>query len=401
MKKSFFKLSHVISGFVAVLVGFTSSVLIVFQAAHLTGANAAEMSSWLFGLGLSIAITSIGFSWYYRMPLLTGWSTPGAALLATSLAGVSLPQAIGSFMFAALLTALVGGLGLFERVMRIIPKTITSAMLAGILLRFGLDVFQAFQQDMQMVGFMLLTYIVGRRFFPRYVIVWVLCVGLLDASFRGMFFAQEFQWQLASPIFIKPEFHWQTLISIGIPLFIVTMTSQNMPGLSVITGAGYHPPVSKVVVGTGLINALFAPFGCYSISLAAMTAALCTGKESDPNPKYRYKSSIMAGLFWLTIAILGSTMVILFTSFPKALVLTIAGLALFNTIGTSLYGAIHLEKDREPAILTLLVTASGFSIWGIGSAFWGLLAGMLAMQILHWRKSDTAETPIVRVLDTQ
>lgn len=393
MKKSFFKISHIISGFVAVLVGFTSSVLIVFQAAHLTGANSAEISSWLFGLGLSIALTSIGFSLYYRIPILTGWSTPGAALLASSLTGVSLPQALGSFMFAALLTALIGGLGLFERVMRWIPKTITSAMLAGILLRFGLDVFQAFQQDMQMVGLMLLTYILGRRLFPRYVIVWVLLVGVVDASCRGMFFAHEFQWEMATPMFVMPEFELKTLISIGLPLFIVTMTSQNMPGLSVITGAGYQPPVSTLVVVTGLVNALFAPFGCYSISLAAMTAALCTGKESDANPKNRYKSSVMAGMFWLIIGVFGTTVVILFSSFPKALVLTIAGLALFNTIGSSLYGAIHLEKDREPAVLTLLVTASGFTLWGIGSAFWGLLMGMIAMKIMHWNNLIVEKEP--------
>lgn len=393
MKKSVFKLSHIISGFVAVLVGFTSSVLIVFQAAHLTGANAAEMSSWLFGLGLSISLTSIGFSWYYRMPILTGWSTPGAALLATSLTGISLPQALGSFVFAALLTALVGGLGLFERVMRWIPKTITSAMLAGILLRFGLDVFQAFQQDMQMVGLMLFTYVIGRRFFSRYVIVWVLLVGLLDASLRGMIFSHEFQWEMSTPMFVMPEFQLKTLISIGIPLFIVTMTSQNMPGLSVITGAGYQPPVSKLVVVIGLVNALFAPFGCYSISLAAMTAALCTGKESDLNPKHRYKSSIIAGIFWMMIGVLGTTVVVLFTSFPKALVLTIAGLALFNTIGSSLYGAIHLEKDREPAVLTLLVTASGFTIWGIGSAFWGLLMGMVAMKIMNSKPLAISKEP--------
>lgn len=393
MKKRFFHLSHLISGFVAVLVGFTSSVLIIFQAAHQAGANPLEMSSWLFALGISLGVTSIAFSWHYKMPILTGWSTPGAALLATSLTGVTMPRAIGAFVFAAFLTTLVGFSGIFERLMKVVPKTVTSAMLAGILLRFGLNVFQSFQQDMQLVGIMLLTYLFGKRFCPRYVIVLVFVAGILDAASRGLFHINHFAWDLATPIFTTPDFHFETLISVGIPLFIVTMTSQNMTGLGVISGAGYQPPVSKVISLTGLTNLIFAPFGCFSISLAAITAAICTGKESDINPRYRYKSCIVAGLIWLFIGLMGATVVTLFLAFPKHIVMTIAGLALFNTIGSSLSSALYHEKDREAAIITLLVTASGMSIKGIGSAFWGLLFGLFALKLFSWQ-TDKEESEV-------
>jgi benzoate membrane transport protein len=393
MKKGFFRLSHVISAFVAVLVGFTSSVLIIFQAAHQAGANPLEMSSWLFALGMSIGLTSFIFSWHYKMPILTGWSTPGAALLATSLTGVSMSQAMGAFVFSSFLTMLVGFSGVFERLMNLVPRAVTSAMLAGILLRFGLNVFQSFQDDMQLVGLMLMTYLFGKRFLPRYVILIVLTVGILDALSRGLFNLDHFRWDLATPIFTKPEFHLETLISVGIPLFVVTMTSQNMTGLSVLTGAGYSPPVSPVIGCVGLSNFIFAPFGSFSISLAAITAAICSGKESDPNPKYRYKSCMVAGLIWLFIGLMGATVVTLFLAFPKGIVVTIAGLALFNTIGSSLSSALYHEKDREAAIITLLVTASGISIFGIGSAFWGLLFGVFALKLFCWNTKD--DSPVI------
>ena len=388
MKRVHLSLSHIISGFVAVLVGFTSSVLIVFQAAHHAGANPQEMSSWLFALGASIGLTSIGFSWFYKMPILIGWSTPGAALLATSLTGVSMAEAVGAFVFSSILTLFFAATGLFERLIKVVPKTITSAMLAGILLRFGMDVFNAFQQDIQLVGIMIMTYLVGRRFSPRYVIVWVLLVGLLDAASRGLFTLEHFEWDFSTPMFTKPEFKLATLLSVGIPLCVVTMTSQYMPGLGVLTSAGYLPRVTPIACLTSLSNLIFAPFGCFSISLAAITAAICSGVESDNNPRRRYKSTMVAGFFWLLIAAFGTTVVAIFMAFPKAFVATIAGLALFNTIGSSLSAALYHENDREAAIITLLVTTSGINIYGIAAPFWGLIAGIVSLSLLTWQKES-------------
>jgi len=395
MKKKSFSISHVVAGFVAVLVGFTSSVLIIFQAAQNAGANSVEMGSWIFALGISIAITAIAFSWHYKMPILTGWSTPGAALLVTSLNGVNMSQAVAAFMFASFLTMLVGLTGVFDKLMKSIPKTITAAMLAGILLRFGMDVFSSFQTDMELVGLMLLTYLLGKRFTPRYVIMLVLLVGVIDASSRGLFVIPQLSWHLTTPVFTMPDFHWASLVSVGIPLFVVTMTSQNITGLSVMTNAGYELEASPLISITGLCNFLFAPFGCFSIGLAAITAAICSGKECDPKPQYRYKSVLIAGFFWILIGIFGATVVAIFTAFPKSLVTTIAGLALFNTIGSSLSSALYHEKDREAAIITLLITASGISIFGVASAFWGLLAGMISLTLLNWHKGEESQTASV------
>lgn len=388
MRKKSLSISHLVSGFVAVLVGFTSSVLIIFQAAQNAGANPQEMASWIFALGASIAVSAIAFSWHYKMPILTGWSTPGAALLVTSLHGVNMSQAVASFMFGAFLTLLVGISGVFDRLTRSIPKSITAAMLAGILMRFGMDVFVSFQTDMELVGLMILTYVLGKRFFPRFVILMVLLVGMIDAYSRGLLHLPNMSWHLTTPVWTMPDFHWATLISVGVPLFVVTMTSQNITGLSVMTSSGYEPPTSPIISWIGFLNFIFAPFGCFAIGLAAITAAICSGKESDPNPKYRYKSVLVAGVLWTIIAMFGATVVALFTMFPKALVTTIAGLALFNTIGSSLSSALYHEEDREAAIITFLITASGVSLMGIGSAFWGLFAGIISLVLLNWQKVE-------------
>ena len=386
----FFSFSNIAAGFVAVLVGFTSSAAIVFQAATAAGASPAEISSWLFALGLSLSSTCIGLSLYYRQPILTGWSTPGAVLLVTSLSGVPMPEAIGAFIFAALLTIIAGITGIFERIMAHIPRALTSAMLAGILLHFGMNVFVSMQDQFSLVCTMLVTYLIGKRYFPRYVIILVLIAGVCTATMQGLFQLDTVHFALSTPIFTSPVFTLSTLISVGIPLFIVTMTSQNVPGIAVINASGYKPPISPLITWTGIATLMFAPFGCYSISLAAITAAICTGEEADDNPAHRYKSTLIAGLCWLLIGSFGATVVALFFAFPQELTLTIAGLAIFSTIGSSLKVAMEEDTQREPAIITILVSASGISLLGIGAAFWGLFAGILAWFLLHWNKKGVA-----------
>ena len=342
----YFSFSNLAAGFVAVMVGFTSSAVLVFQAATTAGASPAEISSWLFALGMSMATTCIGLSLYYKTPILTGWSTPGAALLVTSLVGVSMPEAIGAFIFAALLTILTGVTGLFEKAVAHIPRALTSAMLAGILIHFGMNIFVAMQDQFVLIGAMLITYLIGKRSFPRYVIIFVLLVGILVAELEGLFHLENFHITLATPIFTFPVFSLSTLISVGIPLFIVTMTSQNIPGVAVLNASGYKPPISPIISWTGITNLVLAPFGSYSICLAAITAAICTSKEADLNPKNRYKSTIFAGICWLLIGIFGATIVTLFFAFPSELILGIAGLALLSTIGNSLKVALDEESQR-------------------------------------------------------
>ncbi len=381
-----FSLSQMTAGFIAVLVGFTSSAIIVFQAATEAGASSAEISSWLFALGLSLASCCIGLSLYYKMPILAGWSTPGAALLATSLTGVTMPEAVGAFVFAAILTIIAGITGIFERLISQIPRSLTSAVLAGILIHFGLNLFTVMQNAFSLVSAMLITYLLGKRLFPKYTIILVLIVGVSIANVQGLFHIEHFQWQLTTPIFTKPQFSIPTLLSIGIPLFVVTMTSQNLPGIAIINASGYQPPISPIITWIGGVTLVFAPFGCYSISLAALTAAICTNKEADINPALRYRATIFAGICWLVIGLLGVTVVNVITAFPKELILSLAGIALISTIGSSLNAALAEETHRDSAMITILVCASGISFLGIGSAFWGLVAGVFASIILQAKK---------------
>lgn len=376
MLKSF-SLNHAAAGFIAVMVGFTSSAAIVFQAAAAAGAGKAEISSWLLALGLGTSFSCMGLSLYYRMPVLTAWSTPGAALLVTSLSGLTLPQAVAAFMLTGMLTLIAGLSGYFEKVMNYIPRDLVAAMLAGVLLHFGLNVFTSWQQDPGLVAALLATYLLGKRFFPRYVMVGVLLVGLGFAYGQGLLAETHIQHGLTRPVFIEPEFSWPLLFSVSLPLFIVTMTSQNIPGIAVLHAEGYRPPVSTLISWTGLTNILFAPLGGFSCNLAAITAAICAGKEADNDPDLRYRASIWAGIFYLIMGLFAAAMVDVMASFPKVLITTIAGLALFATIGNNLQAAFSQDHRHEAALVTLMISTSGMTILGMGAAFWGLVAGIV------------------------
>ncbi|WP_444959265.1 benzoate/H(+) symporter BenE family transporter [Microbulbifer sp. ZKSA002] len=381
MKSSTFSdtsLSAISAGFVAVLVGVASSAAIVFEAARAAGASEAMITSWIGALGLGMGITCIAFSWYYRAPVITAWSTPGAALLATSLSGIPIAEAIGAFAFSALLTLLVGLSGAFERVARMVPAPIASAMLAGILLQFGLSVFTSLQAQPLLVGIMLLTYLVGRRWAPRYAIILVLVAGVVTCWKLQLIASAQIGWQAAHPVWVTPEFRLSTLIGIGLPLFIVTMTSQNLPGAATLAASGYsRVPISPVISGTGLTSLLLTPFGGFAFNLAAITAAICTGPEAHPNPDKRYTAGIAAGIFYLLVGLCGASVVALFSAFPQALIAGLAGLALIGVIGSSLAGATAEADSREAGIITFLISASGISLFGISSAFWGLLGGLV------------------------
>ncbi|AOU98069.1 hypothetical protein BI364_08925 [Acidihalobacter yilgarnensis] len=366
--------SHVSAGFVAVLVGFASAVVIVIQAAQVTGANSTEIGSWILALGLGMGLTSIGLSLYYREPVLTAWSTPGAALLVTGLGGIGLSDATGAFLFSGLLIVLVGVSGVFERLMHHVPGSLASAMLAGILLQFGLQAFTAMHQDFSLVALMLLTYLVGKRLRPRYVIPLVLIVGLLYIAFSGQLHGHSVHLALARPVFTWPSFSLPVLISVGVPLFIVTMTSQNIPGLAVLRANGYQTPISPLLTVTGLATLILAPFGGFALNLSAITAAICLGEEAGAERNTRYLATVAGGFFYILIGLFGATIAALFAALPQAYVFALAGLALLGTIGNSLHGALNDAKDREAALVTFLVTASGLTLLGIGGAFWGLVA---------------------------
>ncbi|WP_323845626.1 benzoate/H(+) symporter BenE family transporter [Microbulbifer magnicolonia] len=377
-------LSTISAGFVAVLVGIASSVAIVFEAARAAGASEAMMVSWIAALGLGMGLTCIAFSWYYRAPVITAWSTPGAALLATGLVGVPMAEAIGAFLFSALLTLLLGLSGTFDRVMRRVPTPIASAMLAGILVQFGLSVFTSLQSQPLLVGAMLLTYLLGRRWLPRFAIILVLAVGFAASWLLGLVQLAQLHWTLSRPVWVAPEFELSTLLGVGLPLFIVTMTSQNIPGVATLRASGYERvPVSPVISGTGLTSLLLTPFGGFAFNLAAITAAICTGPEAHPDPARRYTAGIAAGVFYLLVGVCGASVVALFSAFPQALIASVAGLALIGTIGASLEGATRDADSREAALITFLITASGASFLGIGAAFWGLVGGLASYRLFR------------------
>lgn len=378
-------LPAVVAGFVAVLVGFTSSVVIVFQAAAAFGATPAQTVSWMWALGLGMGLTSAGLSLWYRQPVLTAWSTPGAALLATAGAGFSMAEAVGAFIVCALLITAAGASGLFARVMNRLPQALAAALLAGVLARFAFDAFGAMQREFALVFPMLLAYLAGRRWWPRYAVPGVLAVGAAIAAARGQLHLGGIDWDWAQPVFTMPAFSLAATIGLALPLFIVTMASQNLPGVAAQRAAGYDTPVSPVVTTTGVASLLLAPFGGYALNLAAITAAICMGREAHEDPARRYWASTMAGLFYVVVGLLGGAVVGLIAAFPKELVLALAGFALLGTIGSGLAVAMKDEKSREAALITFLVTASGLSLWGVGAAFWGVVAGALALAVQHWR----------------
>jgi benzoate membrane transport protein len=377
-------LSAVVAGFIAVLVGFTSSVAIVFQAAQALGATPAQTTSWIWALGVGTGLTSIGLSWRYRQPVLTAWSTPGAALLAAQ-HGVGLAEATGAFVVSATLIVLAGASGLFERVMDRVPVAIAAALLAGVLTRFGLDAVAAVHGDALLVCAMAVVFVVGRRWWPRFAVPGVLLAGIAVAALGGRIALGDVQWGWARPEWVTPVFGVAAAISVGLPLFIVTMASQNLPGVAAQRAAGVTAPVSPVIATTGLATLLLAPFGTFGLNLAAITAAICMGPEAHEDPRRRYVASIAAGVFYLAVGLAGGAVVGLMAAFPRALVVAIAGLALVGTIAGALAAALAVERHRDAALLTFLVTLSGVTLAGVGAPFWGVVAGSLALAVQHWR----------------
>ncbi len=311
-------LSALIAGFVTVLVGFTSSAGIVFEAARTFGASQAQIASWMLALGFGISVTSIGLSLRYRMPVLTAWSTPGAALLIASGGGLPLSDAIGGFVLAAALTTVAGFSGLFERALRRIPLSLASAMLAGVLLRFGLDVFVAIQHQLGMALTMFAVYLLGRRAFPRYVVIATLLVGIAFATGNGALHLEAVQLRLTRPALVWPTLSWQALFGIALPLFVVTMTSQNLPGVVAIRASGYAVPISPTLGWIGVINVLLAPFGAFTLNLAAITASICLCREAQADPQRRYMAAVSAGLFYFFIGVFGATVRRYWPHFPES-----------------------------------------------------------------------------------
>lgn len=376
-------LSALAAGFVTVLVGFASSAVIVFQAAQAVGANQAQIGSWILALGIGMGLSCIGLSLRYRVPVVTAWSTPAAAMLAATTTGLPLSDAIGAFVICAVLVALAGFSGVFERMLGRIPLPLAAGMLAGVLLRFGLDTFVAVRSQPLLVLVMLAVYLLMRRQWPRYAVIATLLAGIVVAGARGLLHLEGVALAPAQPVWVSPTFSLAALLGLALPMFVVTMASQNVPGVAVIRASGYQVPVSPVIGWTGVLNVVLAPLGAFSLNLAAITAAICMGPEAHPDPARRYMAAVWAGVIYLIVGVFGATVVALLAAFPKELVMAVAGIALLGTLGSALHGALKDDTGREAALVTFLVTASGLSLAGIGSAFWGLVAGVVVLLALR------------------
>jgi benzoate membrane transport protein len=393
------------AGFVAVLVGFTSSVAIVFQAAVALHATPEMIASWMWALGLGMGLCTLVPSLWLKKPVMVAWSTPGAAVLATAGAtgAFTIQEATGAFVVCAVLITLAGWTGWFERVMNRIPLALASALLAGVLARFGLSGFAAAQTALPLVVCMLLAYLAGKRWWPRYAIPLTLLVAIVFVAITSGFTGANIEFGFASPVWVRPEFTLAAMVSLALPLFIVTMASQNLPGVAAIQSTGFGDqratggdagiPISRVITLTGVATLLLAPFGAFALNLSAITAAICMGPEAHADPRRRYTAAVSCGALYVIIGVFGATITGVLTAFPKELVAAIAGLALLGTIAGALTAALQHEPHREAAIVTFLVTLSGVAIAGVGSAFWGVVAGTLALLVQHVGRSTLLRKP--------
>lgn len=382
-------LSAVIAGLIAVIISYAGPLIIVFQAAREAHLPSDQVSSWIWAISIGSGLTGLLLSWRLKVPVITAWSTPGAALLVSMLPTVSLPQAIGAYMVASLIIAVVGLSGAFDKLMSRLPKAIAAAMLAGILFRFGAGLFTSVTLQPALVLAMIAVYLLGKRLSPRYAILAVLLVGCAVAAGLGEFNGGSITLAVAQPIFMAPEWNWHAIINIGLPLALVTLTGQYVPGMAVMRSAGYTTPARSIVSWTALTSVLLAPFGSHGINLAAITAAICTGREAHEDKDKRYIAGIACGLFYLLMGVFGATLASVFAALPKELIAALAGLALFGAISAGLSGAMADEKQREAALITFLVTASGMSFLGLAAAFWGLIFGLVAHGVLTYTRDKS------------
>lgn len=386
-------ISAFIAGLLAVLISYAGPLVIVFQAAKLSGLSTQMTSSWIWAISIGSGLTGLILSWKLKIPVITAWSTPGAALLIGLLPHTPYPQAIGAFLVSALVVTLIGFSGAFDRVIERIPKGIAAALLAGILLRFGMEVFSSISINPILVLAMICAFIAIKRVSPRYAIAGVMIVGMVAAMLADKTHISDVTLDLVVPIFVMPEWSWTALLNMGLPLALVSLTGQFVPGMAVMRASGYKVRAKEIITTTGIASFLLAPFGSHGVNLAAITAAICTGKEANEDPAKRYVAGIFCGLIYILIGIFGGAIALLFSALPKELIATLAGLALIGAITTGIVGMVADESHRDASVITFLATASGMHFLDMGSAFWGLVIGCLAYFMLHKNWSRVKKSP--------
>jgi benzoate membrane transport protein len=371
------RLSAITAALVAAVVGIAGALAVVLAAAEALGATKAETTSWVTGLWLAMAVTSAILSVWHRIPIIIAWSTPGAAVIAAT-SGVSLSAAAGAFFLAGVLLVLTAFIAPLGRLIERIPVAVASAMLAGVLVRFVMAMFDGVKASPELVLPLVALFLVVRLWSPPFAMMGVLAAGIGLATWQGAF-AGGLVLEASRLQLIEPAFDPAVLIGVGIPLYLVTMASQNLPGAAVLRAAGYSVPMASSLAITGAASMAIAFIGAHTVNLSAITAAICTGPDAHPDPKQRWTTGIAYGVIYLGIAAVGASIVAMFLGFPAVIIKAVAGLGLLGSLTGALAQALGDDKNRFAAVFAFAVTASGVTVLGVGAAFWGLVAGLIVL----------------------
>ncbi|RPV27148.1 benzoate/H(+) symporter BenE family transporter [Pseudomonas aeruginosa] len=389
-------LTHpVVAGLISVIVNYGGTFILVFQAAKVAGLSPELTASWVWSISIGVGVTGIILSWVSREPIITAWSTPAAAFLVTALATTPYAEAVGAYLISAAAFVLLGLSGWFERVIRLIPPGVAAGLLAGILLQFGTGAFGGLSVDPLLAGLLIAAYLVFKRFSARYAVVGILVLGLVFLLAQGRVDLSGLSLKLAAPVFTMPAFSLNALLSVALPLFLITLTGQYMPGMLVLRNDGFKTSANPIVTITGLGSLLMAPFGSHAFNIAAITAAICTGREAHEDPSRRWIAGMAAGVFYVLIGVFGVTLAAVFMTFPATFITTLAGLALLGTIGGSLATAMSDARTREASLITFLAAAANITLLGIGGAFWGVVLGLAAHAVLNGRVLLRVRTSVI------
>lgn len=389
-------LAHpLVAGLVSVIVNYGGTFILVFQAAKVAGLSPELTASWVWSISIGVGVTGIVLSWTAREPIISAWSTPAAAFLITALATTPYAEAIGAYLLSAAAFVALGLSGYFEKAIRLIPPGIAAGLLAGILLQFGIGAFGGMSIDPVLAGLLIMAYLVLKRFTARYAVVGILVLGLAFLLIEDRVDLSGLSLQLAAPVFTMPSFSLNATLSVALPLFLITLTGQYMPGMLVLRNDGFKTSANPIVTVTGLGSLLMAPFGSHAFNIAAITAAICTGREAHEDPSRRWIAGIAAGVFYILVGVFGVTLAALFMAFPATFITTLAGLALLGAIGGSLASAMADAQAREASLITFLAAAANISLLGIGGAFWGLVIGLVAHAVLNGRLPQRAPRQVM------
>jgi benzoate membrane transport protein len=370
--------SAVTAGFLVVLISYAGPMLIIFQGAAIAQVSNEILTSWIWAVSMGGGLSGLYLSWRYKMPIITAWSAPGTALLVTLFPNMSVNEAISSYITAALIILLIGISGTFDKLIKHIPKGIAAGMMAGILFQFGVNVFKSISTMPALALAMIAVYLVFKRLLPKFVILFVLVIGVLMSYLISNINPTKFAFTFAHPVFIEPIWSWESTFSFALPLVLVSLTGQFLPGMSILKLSNYHVPAKPIITFTSFVSVFTAVFGGITTTTAAITAALCTGKDANEDPSKRYIAGMASGVFFLIGAMFADSIVLIFTNLPQELIALLAGLALLGAIVANLMATLEEPDHREASTITFLATASGMGFLGLGSAFWGVVLGSIA-----------------------